>query len=177
MDATLVLAIVSADRPGVVNAVASVVTHHGGNWVESSLTRLGGAFAGIARIEIDHDAVAPLLTALEVLADEGVTVTAVQGGASPAPAGLPAHLSLTCTDHPGVVRRVSGVLTGHGVSFETLETRVFLGSMSGEHLFEAKAAIRLPPGLSPDTLRAGLEEIARDLMADIDLDAPTLQAV
>jgi glycine cleavage system regulatory protein len=177
MDATLVLAIVSADRPGIVNAVASVVTHHGGNWVDSSLTRLGGAFAGIARIEIDRDSVAALLTALEVLADEGVSVTAVQGGAMATPAGAPAHLSLTCSDHPGVVRRVSGVLTSLGVSFETLETRVFLGSMSGDHLFEAKAAIRLPPGLSPETLRAGLEEIARDLMADVDLDSPALQPV
>jgi glycine cleavage system regulatory protein len=174
MDATLVLAIVSADRPGVVNAVSSVVTHHGGNWVDASLTRLGGAFAGIVRIEIAQDAVASLLTALEVLGDEGITVTTVQGQAVAAPVGAPAHLSLTCTDHPGVVRRVSGVLTAHGVSFETLETRVFTGSMSGEHLFEAKAAIRLPPGLSPDALRAGLEEIARDLMADIDLDAPAL---
>jgi glycine cleavage system regulatory protein len=177
MDATLVLAIVSADRPGIVNAVASVVTHHGGNWVDSSLTRLGGAFAGIARIEIDRDGVAPLLAALDTLADEGVSVTAVRGAGEAAPSGTPAHLALTCTDHPGVVRRVSGVLTSFGVSFETLETRVFLGSMSGEHLFEAKAAIRLPASLAPETLRAGLEEIVRDLMADIDLDAPTLLPV
>jgi len=44
---TLVLTVVGADRAGLVAAVADVVTEHGGNWENSELAELAGAFAGI----------------------------------------------------------------------------------------------------------------------------------
>ena len=50
MEQQFVLTIVAKDKPGIVQAVAEVVARHGGNWMDSSMVRLGGEFAGIVRV-------------------------------------------------------------------------------------------------------------------------------
>ncbi len=52
MLSTLVMTIIGADRPGLVDLVASCVADHKGNWLESRMCRLGGQFAGLARAEV-----------------------------------------------------------------------------------------------------------------------------
>ena len=42
MPVELVLTAIARDRPGIVEALADVVTRHSGNWVDSSMARLGG---------------------------------------------------------------------------------------------------------------------------------------
>ena len=44
------MTIIGRDRPGLVESVAQVVAAHGGNWLESRMSRLGGHFAGILRV-------------------------------------------------------------------------------------------------------------------------------
>ena len=51
---TLVLTVVGADRAGLVAAVADVVDAHGGNWENSQLAELPGAFAGIIEVSVAH---------------------------------------------------------------------------------------------------------------------------
>ncbi len=41
--------------------------------------------------------------------------------------------------------------------------------MSGEFLFEATATLRVPAGTDPDDLRSTLEDIANELMVDLDV--------
>ena len=50
MEVSLVMTIIGKDRTGLVESVASLVAEHEGNWLESRMCRLGGAFAGILRI-------------------------------------------------------------------------------------------------------------------------------
>ena len=52
MQVTLVMTVIGADRPGLVQLVATQVAEHGGNWLESRMCRLGGQFAGILRVEV-----------------------------------------------------------------------------------------------------------------------------
>ena len=42
--------------------------------------------------------------------------------------------------------------------------------MTGELLFRARAHVRVPAGVSLDTLRADLEALAGELMVDLDVD-------
>ena len=51
----LVLTLLGPDRPGLVELVAGVIAAHGGNWLESRMSRLGGKFAGILRAELPPD--------------------------------------------------------------------------------------------------------------------------
>jgi glycine cleavage system regulatory protein len=165
----LVLTLIGPDRPGLVESLASRVTDHGGNWLESRMAHLAGQFAGILRIEVPPDRVEALHAALAELEAEGLRVVA-ESGARPADGDLRAmELELLGQDHPGIVRKVSEVLLGHGVNIEELATDNVSAPMAGGLLFSAKARLHVPAGTDTDQLRRDLETIADDLMVDLRL--------
>jgi glycine cleavage system regulatory protein len=165
----LVLTSIARDRPGLVERLASVVAEHSGNWIDSSMARLGGEFAGILRISVPRASVAALEAALAGLAEEGIDVTIRRAEATPLPPAKRVRLELTGLDHTGIVLEVTRTLAGQGVSIDELQTEVFVGSMGGEPMFSAKADLVLPEGLDLDQLRGTLEQIAGDIMVDIEL--------
>jgi len=165
----MVLSVIARDRPGLVRRLAAEIAAQEGNWIDSSMARLGGAFAGIVRVALPEAKADALEHALALLAEEGVTVVARRSEAAAPPQGQRAFLELTCSDHPGIVRDISDRLASRHVSIEELETELFTGSMSGEALFSAKARIVIPDGVSAAELREELERIGLDMMADIVL--------
>jgi glycine cleavage system regulatory protein len=169
MTVGLVLSVIAEDRPGLVQTLAEVVAEYGGNWIDSSMSRLGGEFAGIVRIEIPYDSLDGLEGALERLGERGITVVSKRSDDAAPPLGHAAYLELTGGDHPGIVRDISAALARHGASIEELETQVFTGSMSGEKLFNAKARLLIPEDVSLDTVSEALEDIAHDVMVEIEL--------
>lgn len=170
MNTNLVFTVIATDRPGLVDRLADTVADMGGNWVDSSMARLGGEFAGIVRISIDEAAAAELNNKLTALAGEGIHITLRSGPEDGAlPKGASAHLELMSQDHPGILRDITHILSEHQVSIENLETSVTVGSMQGEALFKASADLRLPENLTPAQLSEALQETAGDLMADISL--------
>lgn len=170
MQTHLVFTVIAKDRPGLVERMAEVIAGLGGNWIESSMARLGGEFAGIVRVAIAGDSATELVSQLKALSDDGIDITLRSDKAGDdAPAGASAHLDLVSQDHPGILRDISSVLSDKGVSIENLETEVVSGSMQGEALFKASADLRLPAGLDPIDLSDALQETAGDLMADINL--------
>ena len=72
MLATLVMTVIGADRPGLVQMVAARVADHGGNWLESRMCRLGGQFAGILRVEVATERRDELVNALRTLEVDGL---------------------------------------------------------------------------------------------------------
>jgi glycine cleavage system regulatory protein len=55
------------------------------------------------------------------------------------------------------------------VSIEELQTSTMSAPMSAEALFEATALLRLPAGTDVDALQLALEDIANELMVDLDV--------
>ena len=169
MPVEMVLTIISKDRPGLVQTLAQVIADHSGNWIDSSMARLGGEFAGILRVNLPERTIASFEQSLAALAEQGIAVTVRRDSAAPKPRGRRGHLNLTGVDHPGIVREVSSALARHGVSINELHTEVCRGSMTGEPLFTAEAIVILPPSLTIDELRTELERIANDVMVDLSL--------
>ncbi len=166
----MVLSVLAADRPGLVERLAAVVTAASGNWVDSSLSRLGGEFAGIVRVSVPTVGAAAFETALKDLAAEGITVVVrLDDPGIPAPIGRTAQIELTGADHPGIVHEIARLLAAHDVSIDELQTEVFTGSMSGGRLFSAKARIVIPASLDLGNLQSALEDTASDLMVDLAL--------
>ena len=64
---SLVVTVIGKDRPGLVESVSAVVEAHGGNWVESRMSRLAGEFAGILRVSVPAAGVEALSKSLEAL--------------------------------------------------------------------------------------------------------------
>jgi glycine cleavage system regulatory protein len=168
----MVLTVIARDRPGLIKALSEIINKHTGNWIDSSMARLGGEFAGIVRITVPDENASALEGALGALGDAGIWVTIRRGeaGTAQSPAqGSHIRLSLIGVDHPGIIHEVSAALAALDVSIDELTSRVFTGSMSGEAMFEAMADIVLPIDCDLTKLRTTIEALAEDLMVDVDL--------
>src|SRR5262245_29726687 len=146
MQRTLVMTIIAEDRPGLVGSLAGLVAEHGGNWLESRMSRLGGHFAGILRVEVRAGQEQRLLDLLRRLQDHGLTIIA-HPDTPTSPAQTPGLMLLEIVgqDRPGIVRQISQALAAHGVNVEELHTECGSAAMSGETLFKARAHLRIPP--------------------------------
>lgn len=171
MDESLVLTVIGDDRPGLVEALSETVAAHDGNWLESRMARLAGKFAGVLRLSVPAERVGGLREALGALATRGLRVAAEGGGAAP-PAGRAVFLELLGADHPGIVRRISAVLSRRGVNVEELRTECTDAPHTAQPLFRARAELLVPAALSLDELRAELEDVAHDLMVDVSVGDP-----
>nr|WP_136681461.1 ACT domain-containing protein [Neptunomonas sp. XY-337] len=171
MMTSLVLSVIGPDKPGLVESLAQTVASHGGNWLESGLSHLGGKFAGIVIVDIDEAESAQLQHALNDLASDGLIVTSeVITQADNVPPTQPLTIELIGHDKPGIVREISQALAKRHVNVEQLTTALVSGSMSAELLFKAEAQLLAPETLDLDDLQADLENIASDLMVDISLN-------
>jgi glycine cleavage system regulatory protein len=165
----LVLTVIAEDQPGLVERVAKCVADHGGNWLESRMSRMAGQFAGILRVEVPTAAHAELVAALQALQSEGIRVLLASGGAEPERNWRMIQLNLVGNDRPGIVRDITRLLASHGINLESLDTDVQPAPMSNEQLFHADARLGVPSGLSLDELQQHLETLADDLMVELSL--------
>jgi glycine cleavage system regulatory protein len=174
MLSTLVMTVIGADRPGLVQLVATRVADHGGNWLESRMCHLGGQFAGIARVEVASVKVDELVGALHRLEKDGLRVIVhAEGGAAVAkPEGVVALVEVVGQDRPGILRSVSSVFAAHGLNVEELASERLSAPMGGGTLFQAKATVLVPIKASVAAVRADLEKIATDLMVDLKVLPP-----
>ncbi len=170
MLANLVMTVLSADRPGLVEALANRIARHGGNWLESRMCRLGGQFTGIVRAEIPSTKIEELTQAVRSLEAEGMRIHLhIEKADRPSVAGTLAQLAIVGQDRPGILLQISSTLASHHVNVEELASERVSAPMDGSMLFQARATVLLPPDLSLASLRTGLEKIAADLMVDVQL--------
>jgi glycine cleavage system regulatory protein len=164
----LVMTVIGQDRPGLVESVADLVASHGGNWLESRMSRLGGQFAGILRVEVSAEKEGELVANLKALSSRGLTVVVHSDRPEvESPVGRVRILEIVGQDRPGIVRQISHALASHGVNVEELQTECASAAMTGEALFKARAKLRVPDSADVEKIRQNLEKIASDLIVDI----------
>jgi glycine cleavage system regulatory protein len=170
MSKHLVITVIGDDRPGLVEALAAIISAHRGNWLDASMAHLAGKFAGLVRVDVPADQTNALVVALTAFEPLRVVVEVAN---MPASEGTQRRLCLDLVGHDriGIVREVSQVLARHGVNVESLETRTSAAPMSGETLFHATAVLRAPESLPTGVLQADLEAISGELQVDIALGA------
>lgn len=172
MQNALVMTIVGPDRPGLVDSVAKLVVEHKGNWLESRMSRLGGQFAGILRVEVPPGSEADLVAALKRLDSRGLAIV-VTPDTTEVPVETPqarfSVLEVVGQDRPGIVSQIARVLAGYGVNVEELHTECASAAMSGETLFRARAKLSIPESCDAGEIRRKLEKIEEDLIVEIKL--------
>jgi glycine cleavage system regulatory protein len=174
MTASLVVTVIGADRPGIVNQLSDVARRFGANWAGSRMASLAGQFAGIVHFEIAEREADALEGALRGLASSSGLQVAIARGEAPAVGGAERRirLSLVGNDRPGIVRELSGALARRSVSIDELHTAIESAPMSAERLFRFDALISVPASVADDDLRCELEALANELMVDLDVAAP-----
>ncbi len=168
MRTTLVMTIIGPDRTGLVDAFARPIAEHEGNWLESRMCRLGGQFAGLARVDIDSTRADALRRALESIALEGIKVTVQADTAAPVKGGASmVNVELVGQDRTGLLREITGVFARHNLNVEELTSEVTEAPQGGGMIFRADATIAVPDTADLDAIGDDLEKIATDLMVDI----------
>lgn len=165
----LIITVYAADRPGIVKALSDAVLANHGNWLESSLSRLCGQFAGIVHLSIPSDSKAGLLAQLETLADDGIYVT-VQSAEIPVNSddrNESLEIVVEANDRPGIVEEIATALASAEVNVEQMATECESASMAGYELFRAHLRVALPVSCSIDQLEELLENVSDDLMVSI----------
>jgi glycine cleavage system regulatory protein len=175
MQRSLVMTIIGEDRPGLVESVANLVAKHGGNWLKSRMSHLGGQFAGILRVEVPEEKEQSLLDALKTLDAQGLNVIVHADKPKPAAAKRPLSvLEIIGQDRPGIIRDISHALATYGVNVEELHTECVSAAMSGETLFKARATLNIPESCNLQELLKTLEKIAADLFVVVSLEKDAL---
>ena len=168
MKISIVLTVIADDQPGIIQAVSTVLTHHGGNWTQSSMSSLAGQFAGILLVSVPEEDADACLAELAGLEDTGLKIIAnVSSEASEVGKTNTYVLDLVGNDRPGIVHEITTLLAKHKVSVHELETCVEAASMGGGELFKATAQLVVPETADIDLLATELENLANDLMVDI----------
>jgi glycine cleavage system regulatory protein len=168
MQTPLVMTVIGKDRVGLVESIARLVADHGGNWLESRMCKLGGEFAGILRVHVPAEKRAALEAALKKLTDLAIVVRTDEANL-PAEKFQLASLEVVGQDRPGIVREIAHALASQGVNVEELVTECVSAPMSGEPLFQARAKLHLPSGVSGSALRQSVEKAVPGLTVEVSL--------
>ena len=172
MSASIVLTVVSDDHPGIVELLSDVIAGYDGNWTESSMMSLAGKFAGILLVQVPESRADEFVAAVGALDKRGLEIVAQRSTAgAEVDAAREYSIELMGQDRPGIVHEITEVLARHDVNVQELETTVQSASMSGETLFIAHARIFVPEEASLEALQDELEDLANELMVDIELEA------
>ena len=172
MSLSLVLTVIGDDRPGIVEQIATAISEHSGNWLESSMSHLSGKFAGIVCVSIPDSQLDAVKSALAGLSGLRITSEVSKSDESPETTAGSRRLKLSLVGHDriGIVREVSQVLARHAVNVEDLTTYTASVPMAADILFHATAVLTASPSLDARALTNDLEHLSNDLMVDITLD-------
>ena len=171
MQTSVIVSVIGPDRPGLIGRLSSVIVQAGGNWEGSRMLRLAGQFAGIVQVVVNDSAIPALEAALSELEASGLQSRLHRAGnpAEEIVSGRLYDLEVVGQDRQGIVSEVAGALTRLGVNVLELATDCGEAPWSGERLFKTHARLHAPDSLDPGALREAVEEIAHDLMVELNV--------
>lgn len=164
----LILTVMAKDKPGIVQGLSDAIYSHQGSWLESSLSRLGGQFAGIISVSISDDEMDSFKKALADIVADGISVRVHSHDYVEQEQRKSATIYLEANDRCGIVEEISSTLLNKGVNVEHLETECQSASMAGYDLFKAKIVVTLPKRFTIKKLELLLENISDDLMVSVE---------
>lgn len=169
MHSSLVITVLADDQPGIVEKLAGTIAAAGGNWLESSMSRLSGKFAGLLLISVPDNNQAALATALQALESPALKISIETTGAalSDEETGSMVGVEIVANDRPGIVEEISRLLASAQINVVSLETFCESAPMSAEPMFHAQAYLQLPEATSVETLTDLLEQLSDDLMVEL----------
>lgn len=167
----LILTAVGPDQVGLIEKISQFIANRGCNIEDSKMAVFCGEFALILLISGDPGTLLKVANACNELGELTKLSISVRKPAAQRPMtqSLPYRLTASCLDHPGVVHRLSGLLSQLNINIESMETKTYLAPVSGTPIFRMEALLSVPPALNIGHLRQQLDEIEREANIDIDL--------
>lgn len=165
----LIVSVFAEDRPNLVNEISDQVLEFDGNWLESSLSRLCGQFAGLIHIDIDDENRDDLLEALEGLAEQGIYITeqSAEGVVDDSDTVNVIEIMVEANDRPGIIGEITRTLGAANINIDSLDTGCESASMAGYTLFRAHMMLAMPEGMDEDDLEELIAGVSDDIMISV----------
>ena len=160
----LVLTIVGKDQSGLVENVSTIVVNHKGSWLASNLSHLGGYFAGIVQVELPDEQTASFKDALKGIGHVTVQEDSFELNNS----CQQINFVITGNDRPGIVNELSSIIKHKGANITHFTSNQQSAPNWGVPLFNAVATVELPVGMCKEVVIDALEELASDLIVDVE---------
>lgn len=173
MNNHIVFTFIGRDQPGLVRKLSSTVAEHGGNWLESRMSLLGGQFAGAVRVAIVEERQPALIEALSRLGTDGLQVVCQAAEDGERKDGNRVLLQVIGNDRPGIVLEVSRALASQNINVIDMQTALTSAAMTADPLFEARVEVEIPERFDRDALEQALDDIADSLSVEIDISPLT----
>lgn len=162
----LVLTVIGEDQVGLVQRLSNVIMDNHGNWLASNLSHLSGYFAGVVEVEVAEEHIVELASALANVKDlkievhDSVTHELLDN--------KEIEFVITGNDRQGIVRELSEIIQHKGASIVSFTSSRQSAPNWGGGLFHAVARVALPTGLDADVIADALEELATDIVVDLE---------
>ncbi|GAB2990137.1 glycine cleavage system transcriptional repressor [Psychrosphaera aestuarii] len=164
----LVLTVIGADKTGLVKALSETLNQNEANWLASNLSHLSGYFAGVIEVAVVEANIQKLTQDLANI--EGLTISIHRSNDVEVLSQQELEFVITGNDRRGIVQELSSVISHKGANIMSFVSTHQSAPNWGGELFHAVAKVVLPPGMSPDVIVDALEQIATDIIVDIELE-------
>jgi len=167
----LLLTAIGPDQVGLVQRISEFISRHGCNIEDSKMAVFCGEFAVIVLISGDGGNLVKIARDYrEIETETGLAISIkTPSTRKTAESFLPYKLTASCMDHPGIVYRLSAVLSAMGVNIESMETKTYAAPISGTPIFQLEADLAIPTRTNINSLRARFAEIQREENIDIEI--------
>jgi len=179
----LVINAVGTDRLGIVHDMTKEVIDAGGNVGASQAAKLGQYFSLMMLVEVPSTEVDALKTSLQQMPDLSASVCLTKenekgnitfASSSSYTIGYQGKLTLKGADNPGIVNKVTKILSKNGLNIDSMETSDELAPRGGTVLFKMKGIAHayepLADGFDVSKIKQELSDLGDDLNCDIDLE-------
>jgi len=169
----LILTAVGPDQVGLVEKISQFIVQHGCNIEDSKMAVFCGEFALIILITGESGTLVKTANAYhELEIHTGLTISIkTPSTRKPTESFLPYRLTASCMDHPGIVHKLSQILSRHGINIESMETKTYAAPVSGTPIFRLEAVVSIPAKTNINALRERFAEIQREENIDVELAA------
>ena len=166
----IVLTAVGPDATGLVSAITEFLYDRDANIEDSRMAILGGEFAIVMLASGKPGVEAAVRDGLAGLGEQTGLIFQVRqtkaGGTMGTPS-TPCVIQAVAMDHPGIVHRLSHLVTQQGANIESLDTHTTPAPTTGTPLFTVRIVCRLPVQVDFDGFKEELAKVADEL--DLDL--------
>lgn len=173
----IVVSAVGSDRRGIVSDITKIVVDKGGNVSESQAAKLGTHFGLSMLISIpkrESEALQVSLTSLPGLV-MSCFVTDDPKAVNVTPnIGYSGRFTLTGADNPGIVHRITSIISNHHLHIDKMETSQEDAPFGGTSLFRmeciATAMSPLGDGFNAEVIKDELQNLGDMMNCDITLE-------
>lgn len=173
MTEQLVISAIGSDRPGLVNDLSEIITHHNGNIDDSRMTVLGGEFAIILLVSGLADDLDKLTDALETQSGKiGLSVmTRRTHPAAKHDQTFVYQVEVLAIDHPGIVYKLAEFFSRQNINILSLETDRYAAAHTGTPMFCMDMRIAIPESVQISALKSNFLELCDSMNLDASFRA------